>query len=172
MQKYFFRQQARRVGLDVVIQNINHLIEYFDENKLPVVHAISRYRADKSDWDLKMIMNGTPELLDGDEETKILPQIHVSDRHKVLKKTRYSAFFKTDLDDFMNAEKVQRVVVVGAYTHYCVNATIYDAYAYDFVPCLVTDAVISHLDLESEMMIERMMRNGYQVLGTSAFLNE
>ena len=172
MQEYFFSQPERRQGLDEVIQNINHLIKNFDENNLPVVHAVSSYRADRSNWDLKMIMNGNPELLEGDAETQILPQIHVSERHKILNKIRYSAFFNTDLVDFMNADNVHRVVVVGAYTHYCVNATVFDAYAHDFVPCLVTDAVISHLDIESEMIIDRMRRNGYHILDTSEFLKE
>jgi len=64
---------------------------------------------------------------------------------------------------------VARVAVCGAYTHYCVNATVFDAYAHDFVPCLVLDAVISHLPEESAVMIERMRRNGYHLL-TSAEL--
>ena len=170
MQNFFFRLPERSRGLDEVIQNINRLVEYFDANDLPVIHAVSSFQADRSDWDLKMIMNGDPELIEGDEETRILAQIRVTEKHNIVKKTRYSAFFKTNLAEFLNNERINSVVVVGAYTHYCVNATVSDAYAHDFVPCLITDAVISHLDAESIVMIDRMRRNGYHVLTSSEFL--
>ncbi len=172
MQGHFFKQPDRREGLEDVIQNINRLISIFDKNELPVVHAITSFNADGSNWDIKMTASNTPELIEGVDDTQILPNIQVSERHTIIRKTRYSAFFKTDLAELLNKEVIQRVVVVGAYTHYCVNATIFDAYAHDFVPCLITDAVISHLDTESEMMISRMRRNGYHTLKTSEFLQE
>lgn len=172
MQEHFFNLPERREGLEEVVQNINQLINYFDDNKLPIVHAISSFDANGSNWDLKMRVNNTPELIEGEHDTQILSNIQISDRHRIIHKTRYSAFFKTDLAQLLNAENVHRVVVVGAYTHYCVNATIFDAYAHDFVPCIVTDAVISHLESESELLISRMRRNGYHTFKTSEFLRE
>lgn len=59
----------------------------------------------------------------------------------------------------------------GGYTHYCVNATVFDAFAHDFIPGIVTDAVISHLKQESELMIARMRRNGYHVMSTQEALD-
>jgi nicotinamidase-related amidase len=170
MQGHFFKHPDRRKGLEEVIQNINRLIDFFDNNERPVVHAITSFNADGSDWDLKMTASNRRELIEGEYDTQILPNIHVSERHTIVRKTRYSAFFNTDLAELMNMDEIQEVVVVGAYTHYCVNATIFDAYAHDFVPCIITDAVISHLDSESEMMISRMRRNGYHTQKTSEFL--
>ncbi len=60
--------------------------------------------------------------------------------------------------------------MTGAYTHYCVNATVFDAYAHDFVPGLVSDAVLSHLPEEAEVMVARMRRNGYHVLTSAEVL--
>ena len=170
MQEFFFRKPERRQNLDQVIANINTLIEYFESRQLPVFHVVSKYKADRSDWELKMKMAGEPELIEGTPETAILTPIRVSDAHTILSKTRYSAFFKTDLADRLCHEKIARVVVVGAYTHYCVNATIFDAYCHDFVPCLITDAVTSHLTEESAWMIERMRRNGYHIFTTAEFI--
>ena len=115
-------------------------------------------------------MAGEPELIEGTPETAILASIRVSEAHTILAKTRYSAFFKTDLADRLRRKKIARVVVVGAYTHYCVNATIFDAYCHDFVPCLITDAVTSHLTEESALVIERMRRNGYHIFTTAEFI--
>jgi len=170
MQEFFFRKPERRKNLKSVIRNINRLIDYFEAQQLPVVHVITCYKADGSDWDLKMKIIGEPELIEDTPETAILPGINVSPAHLVLKKTRYSAFFKTNFASLLKANNIQRLMVVGGYTHYCVNATIFDAYAYDIVPGIVTDAVISHLPDEAAMMIDRMKRNGYHVYRTNEYI--
>jgi len=172
MQEFFFRLPERRVSLEDAIANINRLIKAFDETSQPVVHVISAYRADGSDWDLKMKASGKAELIEGSTEAAILPDIKVLPQHQVLTKTRYSAFFNTDLADTLHLGGVERLVVVGAYTHYCVNATVFDAYCHDFVPCLVSDAVLSHLPDESKVMVARMLRNGYHVMNTDELLVE
>ncbi|MCI0477341.1 MAG: cysteine hydrolase [Anaerolineales bacterium] len=170
MQEFFFRKPERRQNLDQVIANINTLIEYFDVRWLPTFHIVSKYKADRSDWDLKMKMAGEPELIEDAPETAILAPIRISESHAIISKTRYSAFFKTDLAERLHQQNIARVVVVGAYTHYCVNATIFDAYGHDFVPCLITDAVTSHRPDETALMIERMRRNGYHIFTTAKFI--
>jgi maleamate amidohydrolase len=172
MQEFFFREPERRVNLKAVIHNINRLIGRFEARSWPVFHVISAYKADGSDWDLKMRLAGIPELIEGSQETAILPGVRILESHTTIVKTRYSAFFKTNLAELLQARKIERAVVAGAYTHYCVNATIFDAYCYDFVPCIITDAVLSHIKVESELMIDRMRRNGYQVFSTQEFLTE
>jgi len=171
MQEFFFRQPERRQNLEGVITNINRLIDHFETRSQPVVHVISCFKADGSDWDLKMKATGTAELIEGTAEAAILPQIRVSANHRVVVKTRYSAFFNTNLAEILREEQVERVVVAGAYTHYCVNATVFDAWCHDFVPGIVTDGVLSHLDEESEVMIERMRRNGYHVSTVEEYLS-
>ena len=170
MQNFFFRDASRRRNLEQVVNNINMLIKYFDARYLPVFNVLSRFKADGSDWDLKMRVTGQRELITGSPDADILPGINISEHHPTITKTRYSAFFKTNLAESMQALKIDRAVVVGAYTHYCVNATIFDAYCYDFIPCLITDAVISHLPDEAEIMISRMQRNGFHLFSTQEFI--
>lgn len=172
MQTFFFQQPERRLDLENVVENINRLIAFFECRQFPVMHVITAYHANGSDWDLKMRMKGQPELIEGSPEAAILPGIHVSPAHKIIRKTRYSGFFKTNLAELLHAQHIHRLMVAGAYTHYCVNATVFDAYAHDFVPGLFTDAVISHLPDEAEVMIERMRRNGYHVARTEQFIRE
>ena len=172
MQNFFFRDAVRRRNLDQVVRNINTLIEYFDERSMPVFHVLSGYKADGSDWDLKMRAAGKPELIEGTQEATILPGIQALNNHQTVVKTRYSAFFKTNLAELLQTKNIDRTVVVGAYTHYCVNATVFDAYCHDFVPCVITDAVISHLKNEAAVMIDRMRRNGYHLFTTQEFITE
>lgn len=171
MQEFFFQEIERRHDLDQVVKNINKLIGHFDDRSLPVFHVVSCYKADGSDWDLKMKVASEPELIIGTQEAAILSDIKVFDNHTSIIKSRYSAFFKTNLAELLQANQIDRTVVVGAYTHYCVNATVFDAYCYDFVPCIIKDAVISHLKNEAAVMIDRMKRNGYHVLSTQEFVS-
>ena len=171
MQEFFFRQPERRRNLEIVTSNINRLIDYFETKSQPIVHVITCFKADGSDWDLKMKAAGEAEMIEGTPEAAILPQIKVTANHKTVVKTRYSGFFKTNLAGLLHEEKVERVVVAGAYTHYCVNATVFDAWCHDFVPGIVTDGVLSHLEEESEVMIERMRRNGYHVGTVEEYLS-
>lgn len=172
MQAYYFRDEERRQNLDSACAAINRLSAAFDVRALPVYHVISSYKADRSDWDLKMLESGVPEFIEGTPEVAILPQIEVRPEHHVLTKTRYSAFFKTDLAQQLQAARIDRAAVAGAYTHHCVNATIIDAYCYNFVPCLVRDAVLSHRPEESAVMVERMRRNGYHILSADELIAE
>lgn len=172
MQVFFFTRSERRIGIDAVVTNINRLIEKFDAAGDPVVHIVSEYQPDGSDWDLKMRIKGVPELIKDSPESQILKEIIVNQGHHIVQKTRYSGFFRTGLSVLLNSMDVNRVFVTGGYTHYCVNATVFDAYAHDFVPGVVTDAVISHLTEESDLMVVRMRRNGYHVMTTQEVIDE
>ncbi len=170
MQAFFFRLPERRVGLKSVVANINRLIDHFDAAGLPVFHALTAYRPDGSNWDLKQKLWGLYELIAGTPDAEMLPAIHCRPNHGIVVKTRYSAVHKTGLAERLASLDVCRVLVVGAYTHYCVNQTVYDAYAYDFIPGVVVDAVISHLTDEAALMLARMARNGYHLLRTEEVL--
>jgi NAD+ synthase len=170
MQNFFFQKPERRHGLELVIEKINQLSTAFDMCGWPVIHAVTAFHADGRDWDLKMHARGVAELIEGSQEAHIIPGIRVQENHLQVVKTRYSAFFKTGLAEKLTDLRVGKVMVAGAYTHYCVNATVFDAYAHDFVPGLISDAVISHLPDESELIITRMRRNDYHVLSTAEFL--
>jgi NAD+ synthase len=100
MQEFFFQKPERRKNLGSVIRNINRLIGFFEAQQSPIVHVITCYQSDGSDWDLKMKAAGEPELIEGSPEAAILPVLNVSPTHLVVKKTRYSAFFKTALDGY------------------------------------------------------------------------
>ena len=78
-----------------------------------------------------MKATGEAELIEGTPEAAILPQIRVSAKHRTVVKTCYSGFFKTNLAGILHEEKVEHMVVAGAYTHYCVNATVFDAWCHD-----------------------------------------
>lgn len=65
MQEFFFRTPERRHNLETVTANINRLVRRFEAQRLPFFHIVTSYRADGSDWDLKMRAADKPELIAG-----------------------------------------------------------------------------------------------------------
>jgi len=81
MQNYFFKDPQRAALLGPALPRINQLISAFDLAGLPVVHVLSAYHEDRSDWDLRMQQEGQPSLLRGSQEAALLAGLCASPRH-------------------------------------------------------------------------------------------
>ena len=57
----------------------------------------------------------------------------------ILEKRRFSAFFKTDLDQTLRTLKIDTVAVGGINTHVCVLATALDSISHDFETVILED---------------------------------
>lgn len=58
-----------------------------------------------------------------------------------MHKTRFSGFFKTDLDDLLRRLGVQTLVFTGCTTSVCVESTVRDAFFLDYKCVLLEDCV-------------------------------
>ena len=58
----------------------------------------------------------------------------------VLYKTRYSGFYRTELDAVLRSHGIKQLVVVGATTSVCVESTVRDAMFRDYHCLVITDA--------------------------------
>lgn len=63
--------------------------------------------------------------------------------HEVLKK-RYSAFFRTELDDLLKKIQADTIVVSGVNTHACVRTTVIDSYQRDYELIIAVECVDSY----------------------------
>jgi ureidoacrylate peracid hydrolase len=59
----------------------------------------------------------------------------------VLYKTRFSGFYKTDLDERLRALGVKHLIVTGCTTSICVESTVRDAMFRDYLCILLTDCM-------------------------------
>lgn len=76
----------------------------------------------------------------------------------VVTKHRHSAFFGTDLDLILRSQQVQRVIVTGVSTPYCVESTARDAFAHDYEVVTVADCTASKVTREHEEALDRLGR--------------
>jgi ureidoacrylate peracid hydrolase len=78
-------------------------------------------------------------VLDGDTwNTEIVDDLAPEDE-PVIYKTRFSAFFRTDLDEVLRNWGVKYLVITGCTTSICVESTIRDAFFRDYHCILLED---------------------------------
>ncbi|MEE2761421.1 MAG: cysteine hydrolase [Pseudomonadota bacterium] len=75
-------------------------------------------------WDAAIIDELAPELGD-----------------KVIDKTRYSGFCRTELDSYLRSEGITHLMFTGIATNICVESTARDAYFAELFPIIIEDAV-------------------------------
>ncbi len=80
-----------------------------------------------------------PHALRGTTGTRPLPDLEPQAKDIILEKRRFSAFFKTDLDQTLRTLQVDTVAVGGVNTHFCVLATAFDAVCHDFNTVILED---------------------------------
>jgi len=80
-----------------------------------------------------------PHAIRGTSGVNPVPALEVEKTDIILEKRRFSAFFKTDLDQTLRTMGVDTVAVCGIHTHFCVLATALDAVCLDFNSVILED---------------------------------
>jgi nicotinamidase-related amidase len=102
---------------------------------IPVIFACDSFL--KNDFIFKGRMQ--PHAIRGTEGTMPIPDLDPQDTDIILEKRRFSAFFKTDLDQTLRTMNIDTVLVGGISTHFCVLATAFDAVCHDFYTIILED---------------------------------
>ena len=97
MQRYFMAE-APDVFRQKLLPNIECLLSLFRSSDVPIVHVITRYSEDKSDWPLPCRDQDSIWCLSGTEGAEVLPEAAPLPGEPVVVKTRYSAFYRTELE--------------------------------------------------------------------------
>jgi len=76
----------------------------------------------------------------GTREHPLLEGAGAHDDDLIIPKTRYSAFFDTDLDDQLRALGIRSLAIAGVMTNLCVETTARDAFMRDYRVHVLLDA--------------------------------
>jgi ureidoacrylate peracid hydrolase len=125
---------------------------------LPVIYLKMGLRADLSDAgppdgpflgkQLRMAMGTVVRAPDGTESrilirdtwnTEILPTLAPQTGDAVVYKTRFSGFYKTELDAILTQRQIKYLIVTGCTTSVCVESTVRDAMFRDYSCVLLAD---------------------------------
>jgi len=141
-----------RMGLDTsrtlrVIEPIKMLRSAFHEAELPVMYLQHIHRADGSDMgriaEVFPPIRGLGHCFEGTWDAEFINGLQPEGKDTIVKKSRFSGFYKTDLENLLRKLAVQTLVVSGIATNICVESTIRDAFFRDYAVVVPREATAS-----------------------------
>lgn len=79
-------------------------------------------------------------LVEGTWDWDVIDELKPHAGDMTVKKSRYSGFVRTELDDTLKKGNIKYLVFIGLFTNVCVESTLRDAFFHDYFPLLVSDA--------------------------------
>ncbi|MFB6154055.1 MAG: cysteine hydrolase family protein [Halodesulfurarchaeum sp.] len=117
-------ETARTAGASVIFTRDVHPPEQFDD---------AHYYDEFERWG--------EHVLEGSWEAEIVDDLHVEPEDHVVTKHTYDAFYRTDLEGYLDTHGIDDLLIAGTLANVCVLHTAASAGLRDFRPVLVTDAV-------------------------------
>ena len=138
---------------------VPRIVELADEARSARAHVIYVNDAhDPGDREFEM----WPEhALRGGEGSRVVTGLEPLEGDHVIEKTRYSAFFRTDLEDLLEKLGVNHVVITGTVTNICVLSTATDAAMRGYKVTVPADAVAAFTEEDQSFTFKQVE----QVLG-------
>ncbi len=123
-----------------IISNIQRLLKEARHKGFPVIFANDDFL--KEDF----IFKGRFKFhsIRGTEGAEVVEDLKPEPADRVLPKRRFSAFFKTDLDQVLRSLGADTIVVTGLTTEFCVLTTVMDGLCHDFFVIVLEDCCASH----------------------------
>ncbi len=154
-----------------IVPRIKELIDKAREAGLPVIFACDSFL--ENDFIFK---GKRPYCLRGTKGAEVIEELKPVGREEILLKRRFSAFFKTDLDQTLRLLGVDTVVITGINTQVCVYATAMDSVCHDFYTIVLEDCTASGDREIHQKAIEVLRQSGLfpllRVVASEEFLKE
>ncbi|PKA40311.1 cysteine hydrolase [Rhizobium sullae] len=127
-----------------LISETNTLAVAFREAGLPVIWVRQEFRPDLSDAFLEMRDKNLKIAIEGTSGAQLHAGLDWGPGDTIIVKKRYSAFFRTDLEDILSAMGVGELVLCGINTHACIRMAAIDAYQRDLRVVLAEECIDSY----------------------------
>lgn len=154
---------AQIKGTIEVLPKMRSLLEKYREKGLPIVHVIRLYKEDGSNVDIcrkKMVEEGAKFVAPNSDGAELVSEIRplnynsldadkllngefqsIGENEWVMYKSRWGAFYKTDLEGFLKQRNIDTIVFTGCNFPNCPRTSIYEASERDFRVVMVADSM-------------------------------
>lgn len=146
MQNDFVAQAApmETPAARAMVPKLAQTLNFCRKNGIRVIYTAHVHRSDGSDMgmfdDLHPPIAARAALVDGSPGVEIYPYLAPALNEHVIKKHRYSAFYRTDLDMILREWGTDTVVISGTTTENCCQATARDAMFNNYRVVFLSDA--------------------------------
>ena len=138
-----------------IIEPLNKLKTVFREKGWPIVFATDAFHEQDFIFTGKM----KPHSLKGSTGAEIIDELERKEEDLWIEKPRFSAFFRTDLDQWLKNREVTLCAVAGITTPFCVLATALDAICWDFKAVILEDCTAAASKKIHEQTLEIYRRS-------------
>src|SRR4030042_1354662 len=155
-----------------IIPNLQILLGESRKRGFPIIFACDSFL--KEDF----IFGGRMKVhsLRGTKGAEVVDDLNPKPTDIILPKRRFSAFFKTDLDQTLRTLGVDTIVVTGMTTEFCVLMTAFDGLCHDFSVIILENCTASRtkelrkgcLNLYRENVLDPLLR----IMTLDEFLKE
>jgi nicotinamidase-related amidase len=122
-------------GGKTIIPNLQRLLEEGRKKEFPIIFACDSFLQGDFIFGGKMKVHS----LRGTKGAEVIDDLKPEPTDIILPKRRFSAFFKTDLDQTLRVLGVDTIVVTGITTEVCVLMTVMEGLSHDFSAILLED---------------------------------
>lgn len=163
MQNYFVDQESHAFipVSTTIIPVINNLISFFNLNNRLIIftrHIDSLKNEEKNNIMLKFWKDS---IIVNSKYSKI--NYHLDSKNVlILQKSKYSAFFKTNLDSILKENNIDQLVIAGVHTHLCCETTARDAFLRNYEVFFTIDATGTYNE-ELHMGTLKSLSHGFAV---------
>lgn len=130
-------------GAMPTVPQIKKLLDFARYNGWTIIHVIREHDRNGINADKPrryLFENGREGYcVAGTYGSQIVSELQPQGEELIIKKTRNSAFFKTNLDSILKDFGIQHVFISGTQYPNCIRGTAVDAMSYDYDVTVVTD---------------------------------
>lgn len=144
------RESSLAVEGLAIVPALNRLLKKGRELQIPVFFAMDSFLPQDYFFSGKR----KPFSIRGTDGAKVIDEIEQDPSDVYVPKRRWSAFYKTDLDQVLRVLTIDTVVLAGITTGVCVLATALDALSHDFEAIITEDCCASVTGEEHRAVVE------------------
>lgn len=126
-----------------VVDAIAQIIELCRKNNIPVIYSVGEKARNLAERGLSLDLWG-PGIASSDDVTvsdpEIVEALKPQPQDYIVYKTKYSAFFKTDLEHILQRTGRNQLLITGIFAHHGCMATALDAFMRNIETFFVADA--------------------------------
>jgi len=136
-----------------VIPAINRLLHRFSDEGHTIIFTCDAHAPDDREFELY-----APHAVRGTWGAQIIPEIVPPPGSHIVPKTRFSAFYDTNLERILQESRAEEVWVTGVVTSICVMDTTGDLRNRGYTPIIPVDAVADFDPDSHQFALKRMSR--------------
>jgi len=157
MQEYFLNKESHAYipASESILPNISALISFFKKHGRPVIYT----RHINTNENAGMMSKWWKDIITEENYGELTGKLETGEA-KIITKSQYDVFYKTELEEFLKSELAESVVITGVAAHLCCETTARSAFVRGYEVYFPADCTAS-FDEEFHISTLRNLSHGF-----------